>query len=230
MFHARHPWFYDVSLSSNNRNTITCCDQAAFKRNVSRETPCVTTELLCYDLDNIDLYLLRQAPQTFHYVYIYIYIYMCIVNICEHICVYIYICHYSLSLSIYIYIYIYIYDCGKLLKQLASGERLWLCIRPLLCGTPAAGCQIAASQTTQLHLEVSLPLNVASSLVERERKKDLSLSLYIYMHTYRYINYSYWYSYSYTYTYTYTVHNETIYIYIHMYVCVNIYIYIYSCM
>ena len=31
------------------------------------------------------------------------------------------------------------------------------CIRPLLCRTPAAGCQITVSQTTQLHLEVSLP-------------------------------------------------------------------------
>ena len=89
----------------------------------------------------------------------------------------------SLSLSIYIYIYTHThYICiytymhlldsswhsplgrGLFVRRPVAGAEpqggTFVCIRPLLCRTPAAGCQIAVLQTTQLHLEASSPLRL----------------------------------------------------------------------
>ena len=65
MFRARRPWFYDEFLFSNNWSTIKCCvtKQRLKRKTVSRETPCVMTELLYYDLTNV---LVRRSHGVAH--------------------------------------------------------------------------------------------------------------------------------------------------------------------
>ena len=76
----------------------------------------------------------RPVTSTIRCMYTYIYIYICM-----------YVC---------IYIYIYIFLSVPCTQLPLAGAVHAFCIRPLLCRTPAAGCQIAVSQTTQLHLGV----------------------------------------------------------------------------
>ena len=96
------------------------------------------------------------------YIYIYIYTYIYI-----YIYIYLYVCvHTYIHVCIYIYIYIALRGeppAGPTSAAWPPAARgcpppgFIFCIRPLLCRTPAAGCQIAVLQTTQLHLEVSSP-------------------------------------------------------------------------
>ena len=92
------------------------------RRNVSRELPCVMTELPRYDLyennhrdgthrsrqqatEEPDIILVRMY--TYIYIYIYMYVYVCL-YVYIYIFAYIYVCIYTYTC---VYIYIYIHMC-----------------------------------------------------------------------------------------------------------------------
>ena len=125
-----------------------------------------------------------------------------------------------------------------------------VCIRPLLCRTPAAGCQIAVLHTTQLHLEASSPLKVASSVVHLAwLTKNICINCFIIMiilsrrrvlgqtwsAALTSISLSLSLSLSLSvslYIYIYIERERDaciyVYIYIYIYICIDIYIYIYT--
>ena len=93
-------WHVLVQQQLKHHNMLWLSDDET-RRSVSRETPCVMTELLCFDLPNIPVRRNARPPavvwSTSAHTYIHIYIYIYAYYIYTHISI-----SSSLSLSIYI--------------------------------------------------------------------------------------------------------------------------------